>query len=104
RAYRVDHGKYPTSLAMLQNEHQLEHGKFPTSQALLHPSYLRKFPADPFAVGQALSYKLTKTGYKLYSVGPDGVDNGGTPVSTSNGYSGIRQESTGDILAGVNRG
>jgi hypothetical protein len=91
RAYRVDHGQYPVNLEALR------------------PEYLRKIPIDPFATGASLQYKLTKTGYVLYSVGPDAIDNRGTamgnPAAGANpDANAIKQNGSGDIVAGVNRG
>lgn len=74
---------------------------------------LKAIPADPFAVNQPLRYKRTATGYLLYSIGPDGKDDGGAPCSegqktaapvtrNQSGDSGVQQDSTGDIVAGVN--
>lgn len=95
RAYRLDHGVYPPTLAALT------------------PGYLQAVPADPFALSGPLRYKLTGPKYLLYSVGPDGKDDGGTaifdrtkPAPTTAGGSDQRrfvlQDSQGDIVAGVN--
>jgi hypothetical protein len=78
--------------------------------ALLLPAldlYLHALPRDPFAKSGSFRYKLTKTGYTLYSIGPDGKDDGG--ASSADGIPGsktgrivITDRSTGDIVAGVN--
>jgi len=47
------------------------------------PSYLKSIPNDPFVEKKPLIYKKTAKGYLLYSVGPDGVDDGGKPVFDS---------------------
>jgi hypothetical protein len=39
-------------------------------------------PADPFRAGPMI-YQLQKTNWLLYSVGEDGVDDGGKPVARS---------------------
>ncbi|MEN6449501.1 MAG: hypothetical protein ABFC96_03335 [Thermoguttaceae bacterium] len=57
-AYRYDHKKYPKTLAELA------------------PTYLAKIPADPFTGGE-LHYKPEAESYTLYSVGPNGKDDGG---------------------------
>jgi len=91
RAYLADHGKYPAGL-----------------QALV-PAYLKAIPADPFTANGTLRYKRTGKTYVLYSVGPNGADDGGTPSADgqSSGpgapVSSLRTGSTGDIVAGVNR-
>jgi hypothetical protein len=94
QAYRQDHGAYPISL-----------------KALL-PAYLDHIPTDPFDAGRALHYHLSRSGYVLYSVGPDGHDDGGAAVvnvacpSKSSERPDPRyvvdSGSHGDIVAGVN--
>ena len=92
RAYRVERGAYPTSL----NE--------------LAPGYLSKMPNDPFDSNGAFRYKRQGEKYLLYSVGPDGIDDGGKPVddpskasaNSPNARYNVAVESKGDIVAGVN--
>jgi len=84
---------------------KLEHGKYPKSLKELVPSYLHAIPADPFAINGSVLYKLNGDSYLLYSVGPDGKDNGGK--ASADGVvmprsMGINSRSTGDIVAGVN--
>ena len=57
-AYRADDGAYPTDLAALV------------------PKYLSAIPEDLFS-GGPLRYKREGPGYVLYSVGPNGKDEGG---------------------------
>ena len=57
-AYKADKGQYPPDLASLAKE------------------YVREVPADLFT-GKPLIYKPDGGGYLLYSVGPDGKDDGG---------------------------
>jgi hypothetical protein len=84
RAYRVEHGTYPASLA-----------------PLVAGGYLTHAPVDYFdASGATLRYQtLAGDRYLLYSVGQDGVDNGGRPVDNDN----IRPNEipSGDVVAGV---
>ena len=40
------------------------------------PEQLERLPDDPFS-GKPLVYRLTDEGFRLYSVGPNGVDDGG---------------------------
>ena len=95
RAYKLDHRAYPPTLAALV------------------PGYLQAVPADPFALSGPLRCKPTGAKYLLYSVGPDGKDDGGAaifdrtkPAPTDMGGSDQRryvlQDSQGDIVAGVN--
>ena len=50
-------------------------------------NYLSKVPQDPFS-GQPLIYRAQGTNWLLYSVGSDGVDDGGKPVSRGLGSKG----------------
>jgi len=87
RAYKADHGRYPADLNALV------------------PAYLKAVPSDPFTAKGTLSYKVTGQSYVLYSVGPDGQDNGG--AASADGKAGptgrnLHVGSKGDIVAGVN--
>jgi len=57
-AYHVDQRAYPKKLSELS------------------PKYLAKVPRDVFADGD-FNYQVTKDGYLVYSVGPNGRDDGG---------------------------
>jgi hypothetical protein len=69
----------------------LDHGRNPAKLADLVPDYLPEVPKDPFNGGQ-LVYRLAPNGYLLYSVGVNGVDDGGK----NSGPTGL--EENGDIL------
>ena len=95
QAYRQDHKAYPASLAALA------------------PGYLRAVPVDPFALSGPLRYKTVGVKYMLYSVGPDGRDDGGTaifdatkpapsPSDINDRRRFIKDDSKGDVVAGVN--
>ena len=109
--------------------YELEHHRLPHSLDELVPKYLTAVPADPFRQGQPLGYRDTKVKLwsvdggqswhpTVYSIGPDGEDDGGMPIhakptSVNAHWSqadqesemyGIRSESRGDILAGINTG
>ncbi|MEO6908005.1 MAG: type II secretion system protein GspG, partial [Abditibacteriaceae bacterium] len=58
----------------------LEHGKYPETLTALTPDYLQNLPDDPFAANQPLRYKTNNKAYTLYSIGPDGKDDGGKPI------------------------
>lgn len=74
----------------------------------LIPRYLTTDPADPFALNGPLRYKRTGRNDLLYSIGPDGVDDGGKPIVMSNAaqdgstIDGVKADSKGDIIAGAN--
>ena len=91
--------------------YRLEHGGYPVSLAELAPAYLKQIPDDPFALKGAFLYRINGQKYVLYSVGPDGKDNGGTPIddpklataiSPNARYNIVKQDSVGDIVAGKN--
>jgi hypothetical protein len=116
RAYHLDHNQYPQALAQLV------------------PKYISKIPDDPFAMQDShgrligrmlmltglsredtvimpapLRYRRTAHKYVLYSVGPDGVDNGGKPMAkldqpqnSSKRYR-MQEDGLGDIVAGTNQ-
>jgi hypothetical protein len=64
-----------TALAL--ERYRVRHGSYPNSLAELTPDFL-KTPLPDFMDGQPLRYRLAADGhFLLYSVGLDGVDNGG---------------------------
>ena len=65
-----------TRLAFALAAYRADHGKYPAELASLLPKYMAAVPADRFT-GKPLKYKLTKSGYLLYSVGRNGNDDGG---------------------------
>ncbi|HVA50725.1 MAG TPA: hypothetical protein VNH11_30550 [Pirellulales bacterium] len=69
--------------------YRLHNGRYPATLHELAPQYLDAAPVDPFN-GQELIYRRHDEGYRLYSVGPDGKDNGGAPMT------GIPPASVGD--------
>ncbi len=56
--------------------HQLENGAFPDSLGAVAPKYLKEIPRDSFA-DTPLKYRKEGSGYVLYSVGRDEVDDHG---------------------------
>ena len=89
-----------------------QHRQYPSKLTELVPSILTSLPNDPFALSGTFQYRLDKSGYVLYSVGPDGKDDGGTPIedktrSYSNTPNAFQRyapnaDSIGDILLGTN--
>ena len=59
--------------------YQLQQGHPAARLAALATNYLSHLPEDPFS-GQPLIYRVQGTYWLLYSVGVDGVDDGGRPV------------------------
>lgn len=115
-----------TALAI--HAYRLENGASPSNLQSLCPKYLAEVPQDPFQPGSALHYAPTRrvlsffdtlppVGRKrayppflLYSVGPDGIDQHGSPIFS--GSPGAFRSSAselapvpgnpGDIVAGIN--
>ena len=93
--------------------YKLEHGAYPPTLPALVPGYLKAVPSDPLAVSGPLRYKVQGAKFVLYSVGPDGQDDGGQPIfdrtkpapllatDWDNRYM-VMPDKKGDIVAGVN--
>ena len=85
-----------------------DHNAYPNSLNNLIPTYLKSIPVDPLGTGP-FKYRTTGKSYLLYSIGPDGVDNGGKPIDDPTRVTSpraryfAREESKGDIVAGINR-
>ena len=73
--------------------YRLENGTAPNTLADLVPRYLAAVPGDPFGTGP-LVYRPGSGGGLLYSIGPDGQDNGGQPLAGK----GFTMEVKGDVL------
>jgi hypothetical protein len=87
------------------HEFRLLHGSYPDALTDLVPTTITAVPIDPFTNGQPLKYKRLGVKCLLYSVGPDAVDNGGTPITLPyhpNAAFGAHSERlNGDIVAGI---
>lgn len=69
--------------AIALKRHELGEGRWPTTLDALIPKYLPGAPVD-FMNGKPLCYRLDPSvGYRLYSVGLDGRDDGGNPVKNA---------------------
>jgi hypothetical protein len=65
--------------AIALKRYHLKHGSYPAQLSGLAPEFMPEPPLDPMD-GQPLRYRLNADGsFVLYSVGDDGVDNGGDP-------------------------
>lgn len=61
-----------------------DHGKLPETAQVLVPDYTRALPDDPFGKkGERLHYRRDARGAVVWSVGPDGTDNGGKVTAKS---------------------
>jgi hypothetical protein len=79
-----------TDLAIRQ--FQNERGVYPNRLGDLVPQFLKALPRDPFGTN-GFVYRPQTNGFLLYSVGPDGKDDGGTPIA-ARGKSGDIPSST----------
>jgi len=113
RAVEADAQTALLSTALALRAYKMDHGAYPATLAALTPGYLRAVPDDPFALSGALRYKRLGAKYVLYSVGPDGKDDGGTAIfdraksAPGSADAGdlrywVQQDSRGDIVAGIN--
>ena len=99
-------------LRLALRAHRLEKGVYPPALKALTPNYLSASPADPFGGGQPWRYQRDGQNYKLWSIGPDGRDDGGKPIAFNKpshkrlesrpNLPGARPDSIGDIVAGKN--
>ncbi len=76
RASRGDATFRDAQTALAIERYRLANGRLPDQLSDLIPAFLPAVPADPFD-GKPLRYKKLGKGYVVYSVGDDGVDNGG---------------------------
>jgi hypothetical protein len=58
---------------------QAQHGRPPSTLAELVPEQISRVPTDPFTNGAPLRYRVAADDYELYSVGRNGIDDGGEP-------------------------
>ena len=92
-----------TALAL--HAFQKDNGHYPQKLDELTGKYLQSVPRDPFAADAPMRYKIEGEKYLLYSVGGDGVDNGGVALKRDapdkDGVVPIPDfDAPGDLLAG----
>ncbi len=71
-------------------------GRYPENLSALVGKYLQRVPRDPFAPDSALIYRRDGNEFRLYSVGPDTIDDGGSPITNINVY----EKTLGDLMFG----
>jgi hypothetical protein len=77
-AYRRQHAQVRCLMAAVAAErYRRAHGTWPKALGELSPAFLAAVPLDPYD-GAPLRYKRLAGGIVVYSLGPDGADNGGT--------------------------
>ena len=64
-------------IELLLENYREEKGRYPASLEGLLPADRPKVYQDPFASKQSFKYRTTSDGFLLYSVGENGVDDGG---------------------------
>jgi hypothetical protein len=76
-AFLVTHARLRCLIACLAaDRYRHARGRWPEALADLVPAQLDRVPTDPFN-GQPLHYARLEDGIRIYSVGPDGADDGG---------------------------
>ena len=84
-----------------------ENGQYPERLEDLTSDLLQSIPRDPFTADAPLLYRQDEDGYVLYSIGPDGHDNGGEAMERPDEEDPIRRKRPrmdlpGDLVAGIN--
>jgi hypothetical protein len=78
RAMRAETERSMTICAIALKRYRLRHGDLPASLGVLVPEFLSSVPID-YMDGKPLRYRLNSDGtFLLYSVGEDGIDDGGS--------------------------
>ena len=76
--YKAQARHAATRTAIAIERYRSKTGAAPKTLDQLVPEFLEKPPVDPFD-GAPLRYHSDAAGYKVYSIGPDGIDQGGEP-------------------------
>ncbi len=67
--------RHDSALTMIALEvYKADYGTYPSQLDELVPNYLPQLPEDTMNPGEHIKYLVHSSGYKLYSVGSDGVD------------------------------
>lgn len=72
-------------LACALERHRLAHGQFPASLEALVPSFIERLPSDIIKGGPLHYRRSDEDRFALYSIGWNGVDDGGEPGLTDKG-------------------
>jgi hypothetical protein len=85
RVVQAEAARHIVVAAVALKRFQLKHGKWPEVLAELAPEFFPAVPIDPYD-GKSLRYHPNADGtYLLYSIGPDGIDDGGAPANSGAG-------------------
>ena len=77
----ANHAEAQTAIAL--THYRLAHGAYPAKLEALVPEYLDDVPVDPF-YGKPLRFVVKPDKCLIYSIGPDGKDDGGMPYDEKN--------------------
>ena len=80
RAFRTQTLCQMSVAAIALKRYHMRYKKYPSGLGELVPEFLSEMPLD-YQDGKPLHYRLDGGQFMLWSVGPDGKDNGGTPKS-----------------------
>ncbi|HVU09484.1 MAG TPA: hypothetical protein VHG89_13185 [Verrucomicrobiae bacterium] len=84
KVMQVEVARQTAIAAIALKRHQLKHGNYPKDLDSLVPEFLSAVPLDPVD-GKPLRYKLNADGtFLLYSIGENGMDDGGNPAPEKN--------------------
>jgi hypothetical protein len=75
-------------VGVAMTRYRLDHGTLPTTLDQLVPAYLDAVPIDPYD-GNPLRLNTVDGASVIYSIGPDGMDNGGVPINERTGQGDI---------------
>ncbi|HEX5447181.1 MAG TPA: hypothetical protein VFW87_25425, partial [Pirellulales bacterium] len=78
-------GRDSARVALAIERYRLRHGAPPKALDALAPELLPEVPLDPFD-GKPLRYRVDEDGYRIYSVGLDGIDQGGQTSAELDGH------------------
>ncbi len=78
KAVQVETQRQMALAAVALKRYQLRHSKLPFDLASLVPEFLSELPRD-WIDQKPIKYRPTATSFVLYSVGEDGLDDGGNP-------------------------
>ena len=94
-------------LQLALRAYKFAHGSYPETLQALSPTFEPIIPDDKFAPGKPLNYRKQGDNYLLYSIGPDGVDDGGKAIydpkrPSAQSRRTVQNDSKGDVVAGMN--
>lgn len=84
RVTDADARHHAARLLLALHRYRATHRAFPQRLDDLVPAFVNVVPTDPFD-GQPLRLVRSRNALRLYSVGPDGKDDGGTPLADGEG-------------------